>query len=125
MSNSSTAPDEILKFAENYQHNPNLHVVLDPYRAGVLLLRAKYATYDTITETLNARGVVVSQATVRNFCRRHQAEMKQLRNDLDRKHRETKGAPSVVVSGSSSASGKGSTTTDSGKPGPKIARDEL
>jgi intracellular sulfur oxidation DsrE/DsrF family protein len=53
----SNGQNEILKFAREYQHNPNQHVVLEPHKEAILLLRAKYATYDTNTETLKQKGV--------------------------------------------------------------------
>jgi len=121
--NPSPAVAELLQFAENYQHNPNQHIVLDPYQDAVLLLRAKYATYDTITETLRSKGVQVSEATVRNFCRRHHDEMKKLRAEQDRQRRENKAA--AADHSSSPAPKRTSTGSESGKPGPKIARDDL
>ena len=126
--NTTASGAEILKIAQDYKHNPNQHVVLNPYKEAVLLLRAKYATYDSITETLNEQGVKVSEATVRNFCRRHHTAMKQLRNDLERKNREA-ATTQTASSGSSEASPSAVTTrssfSETSKPGPKIARDEL
>ena len=125
MSNTPSSPAaELLKFAQDYQHNPNLHVALEPLKEAILLLRAKYATYDTITETLNERGIKVSETTVRKFCRIHQAEMKRLRGETERKRREAK-APDAGNASSATGGGKRPAFSDSGKPGPRIARDDI
>ena len=100
-------PDEILKFAQEYQHNPNQHIVLEPHKEAILLLRAKYATYDTIRETLNKNGVKVSEASVRRFCRTYYNEIKRLQSEVNRKRRKTEsthedatGHPEIRQSGS-------------------------
>ena len=119
----SNGQSEILKFAQEYQHNPNQHVALEPHKEAILLLRAKYATYDTITETLKQNGIKVSEASVRRFCRAHYGEIKQLQSETNRKRLETTTASSSA-SGSSTGTPR-SSFSESHKPGPKIARDDL
>ena len=119
----SNGQSEILKFAQEYQHNPNQHVVLEPHKEAILLLRAKYATYDTITQTLKQNGVEVSEASVRRFCRAHYVAIKQIQAETNRKRREIASA-SPTASSSSSGTTR-SSFSESHKPGPKIARDDL
>ena len=125
---SSNGLDEIKKFAQEYQHNPNQHIVLEPLKDDILLLRAKYATYDTITETLNKNGFKVSEASVRRFCRTYYNDIKRLQSEVNRKRRETAStqenstSPAGTPSGDSS---KRSSVSETGKPGPKIAREDF
>ena len=56
--------------------------VLENYKDSILLLRAKYASYEKISELLNERGVKVSVATVRKFCRKYQDEAQRLRAEI-------------------------------------------
>ncbi len=118
--------------ASDYQHNPIQHVILNPFKNSILTLRAKYATYETITSILNNNGVKVSEATVRKFCRTHLQEVKRLRTDIDRKRRETEGGtgpkPASLDLGDMTGptdAHRSSTTSDTSKPGPKIARERL
>jgi hypothetical protein len=121
-------PGEILKFAQEYQHNPNQHIALEPHKEAILVLRAKYATYDTITETLNKNGVKVSEASVRRFCRTNYNEIKRLQGEANRKRRESESTqqnppkPAAVAGGNSS---KQPSFSDLRQPGPKIAREDF
>jgi hypothetical protein len=134
MSNTSPSNEEIAakmdKRADDYLHNPTQHVILNPYQSSILKLRAKYATYESITSMLNEEGVKVSEATVRKFCRTHQQEVKRLRAEHDRKRRETP-APSNSrsedrnSSSSTEPAGRPLTTSEANRPGPKIARERL
>jgi hypothetical protein len=125
----SNGPDEILKFAQEYQHNPNQHVVLEPLKEAILLLRAKYATYDTITETLNKNGVKVSEASVRRFCRTYYNDIKRLQSEVNRKRRESTASTSTGAAGSPERPPAGGekrpSVSDTAKPGPKIAREDF
>jgi hypothetical protein len=127
----STGLSEVFKFAQEYQHNPNQHVVLEPLKDAILLLRAKYATYDTITETLNKNGIKVSEASVRRFCRTHYNEIKRLQSETNRKRRESIASTDTATrpAGSSETPPTGGEKrpqlSDMGKPGPKIAREDL
>lgn len=133
MSNSSASNSEIAakmdKRADDYEHNPTQHVILNPYQNSILKLRAKYATYESITSMLNEEGVKVSEATVRKFCRTHQQEVKRLRAENDRRRRETTGSANgrTEPGGTSSSElvSRPPSATDSSRPGPKIARERL
>ena len=91
-------------------------------------MRAKYATHDTITETLNKNGVNVTEASVRRFCRTYYSEIMRLQSEVNRKRRETASAqenstsPAGTTSGDSS---KRSSLSETNKPGPKIAREDF
>jgi hypothetical protein len=50
---------------------------------GVILLRAKHATYDKIVAMLEKIGVKTSIFSVSRFCRQHRAEIKKLRVHLE------------------------------------------
>lgn len=120
------------KLADDYQHNPIQHVILNPFKNSILKLRAKYATYENITATLTSNGVKVSEATVRKFCRTHLQEVKRLRIEIDRKRRETEvttesktTSRELSESTGSTAAHRSSLTSDASKPGPKIAREKL
>ena len=124
--NPSNGPDEILKFAQEYQHNPNQHLLLEPHKEAILLLRAKYATHDTITETLNKNGVNVTEASVRRFCRTYYNEIKRLQSEVNRKRREAASTNSTGPTGAPSGdSSKRSSLSETSKPGPKIAREDF
>jgi hypothetical protein len=141
MANPSTPPSEgtdyILEKARDYEHCPIQHTILNPHKTPILLLRAKYATYETITTILKDGGVKVSEATVRKFCRAHLQEVKRLRTEIDRLRRDpintaasnhvaakTSEAPPVEAPRPTAApeTPKPGFTT---KPGPKIARENL
>ncbi len=117
------------QIALDYEHNPVQHVILNPFKNSILMMRAKYATYEHITTTLNEQGVKVSEATVRKFCRTHQQEVKRLRAETDRKRREAAGSSQAKIetpqTSSSEPTSRPSSTMESGKPGPKIAREKL
>lgn len=66
MSNrSSLKTDPVVhfdEFARDYQYKSIRYSNLASYRNSILVLRAKNATYATITEILNQEGVKVSEA---------------------------------------------------------------
>jgi hypothetical protein len=133
MSNTTPSTSEIAanmdQIASDYEHNPIQHVILNPFKNSILVLRAKYATYELITTTLNEQGVKVSEATVRKFCRTHLQEVKRLRAETDRKRREVAGSGHVrseaPETSSSEPGNRPASTMESSKPGPKIARERL
>ncbi len=118
----------LLESARQYQHSVTPQTVLEPYKDAILLLRAKYASYEKISELLTTNGVQVSDTTVRNFCRRHHAQMRRLRTKLDAERRAaattqkpSPDAPAPAVPPSE----RPPLTPEIGKRGPRIARDEL
>ncbi len=57
--------------------------VLHQCKRGVILLRAKHATYEKIVAMLEKVGVKTSIFSVSRFCRQHRAEIKKLRVQLE------------------------------------------
>lgn len=80
--NPTETQEALLKAATDYNHNPTPQAILDPFREAILTLRAKFASYEIVTDMLTQHGVQVSIATVRRFCRRNHGDMKRIRNDL-------------------------------------------
>lgn len=120
--------EELAALADQYQHTVQSPSVLEPYKQPVLLLRAKYASYEQIADMLIQRGIQISTATVRRFCRTHHAEMKQLRHDIDEAKRRAVAGSSAAAAAPSTTqpqSQRPSLTADAGQRGPRIARDEL
>lgn len=121
---------ELMALAGQYQRVVQSPSVLEPYKEPLLLLRAKYASYEQITEMFNERGVNISLATVRKFCRKHNIEMKRMRQEIDAV--KNKEALDFNATDSSSKPSTAQTqterpplTTDAGERGPRIARDNL
>lgn len=120
--------EELAALADQYQHTVQSPSVLEPYKEPVLLLRAKYASYEQIADMLTQRGIQISTATVRRFCRTHHTEMKRLRHDIDESKRKTVAAPNAadaVPSANSPEPQRPSLTADAGQHSPRIARDDL
>jgi len=76
---------ELSTIATEYNHSVQQQSLLETYKDPILLLRAKYASYEKITELLQQKGIKVSVATVRKFCRKYQVEAKRLRAELEDK----------------------------------------
>jgi hypothetical protein len=103
--NPSNPVSELLQLARDYQHNPNQNSILGPFKKQVLLLRAKYATYVTITEILDQNSVKVSEATVRRFCRRYYVEIEHLRKEMDKGASGDRSAANVPMASTGSSEG--------------------
>jgi hypothetical protein len=73
----------LLQLAESFDPGEARRSVLYQYKRGVLLLRAKHATYDKIVTMLEKVGVKTSLFSVSRFCRQHRAEIKKLRVQLE------------------------------------------
>ena len=117
---------ELAAVAGQYQHVAQSLSALDPYKEPVLLLRAKYASYEYITDLLNQRGVQLSIATVRKFCRKHNAEMRQLRHKIeDAKRKQNAPQTDIPISGDKTELLKFTPVANPGNNGPKIARDDI
>ena len=116
-----TTPAEILNIAKQYQHVARHSSILEPFKDGVLLLRAKDASYENIATTLNGNGINVLAATIRKFCLRYGAEIKRLRNDKQRLPDD----PVTTAKSNDSSTTRSSLDSMISKPGPKIARDRI
>lgn len=128
MSTNPIVHDELVQVASQYQHVTQSASLLEPYKEPLLVLRAKYASYEQITEILNQRGVRVSLATVRKFCRKHSAEMKRMRVEIEEgKRLEAEAAagsqPAIPLNLESTQ--RPPLTADAGQRGPRIARNDL
>jgi len=73
----------LLHLAESFDPGAARRSVLHQYTRGVILLRAKHATYDKIVAMLEKVGVKTSIFSVSRFCRQHRAEIKRLRVQLE------------------------------------------
>ena len=73
----------LLHLAESFDPGAARRSVLHQYKRGVILLRAKRATYDKIVVMLEKVGVKTSIFSVSRFCRQHRAEVKRLRVQLE------------------------------------------
>src|SRR5271170_86615 len=80
--NNQELQADLAKVAAEYNHSVLQQAVLENYKDSILLLRAKFASYEKIAELLNERGIKVSVATVRKFCRKYQDEAQRLRNEI-------------------------------------------
>ncbi len=112
-------PTEILNIAKQYHPVARHASILEPYKEGVLLLRAKDASYENIATTLNGNGLQVSAATIRKFCLRYGAEIKRLRVESQRKPDD----PVTISKPNDSSTTRSSLDSMMSKPGPKIARE--
>jgi len=114
-------PADILNIANQYQHVARHSSILEPFKDGVLLLRAKDASYENIATTLNGNGINVSAATIRKFCLRHTAEIKRLRSEKQRSPDD----PVTTAKPTDSPTTRSPSTSMISRPGPKIARDKI
>ena|SRR5450631_1926362 len=121
--NNQELQADLAKVAAEYNHSVLQQAVLENYKDSILLLRAKYASYEKISELLNERDIKVSVATVRKFCRKYQDEAQRLRTEIETDAvTEQKPTPQPTVPTNEN---RPSLTSDPGKRGPRPARDEL
>jgi hypothetical protein len=120
---------ELSTIATEYNHSVQQQSLLETYKDPILLLRAKYASYEKITELLQAKGIKVSVATVRKFCRKYQADAKRLRSELEgRPASATENEHQPPQDETPTPTGREQRpplTTEPGKRGPRTARDTL
>ncbi|MDB4793519.1 hypothetical protein OAG63_00635 [Methylacidiphilales bacterium] len=81
--NAERSEKALLQLAESFDPGAARRSVLHQYKRGVLLLRAKHATYDKIVAMLKEVGVKTSIFSVSRFCRQYRAEIKKLRVQLE------------------------------------------
>lgn len=120
---------ELSTIATEYNHSVQQQSLLESYKNPILLLRAKYASYEKITELLQLKGIRVSVATVRKFCRKYQTEAKRLRAELEGTPppaTENEAEPRQDESPmATSKEQRPPLTAEPGKRGPRTARDTL
>ena len=110
---------DLAKVASEYNHSVLQQAVLENYKDSILLLRAKYASYEKIAELLNERKIKVSVATVRKFCRKYVEEAKRLRIQIEADALPEQTEPLVRQES------RPALTSEPGKRGPRPARDGL
>ena len=128
MTTPTNIHDALLESAEQYQHSVTPQAVLEPYKDAILLLRAKHASYEKITDTLTMHGVQISVSTVRKFCLRYHTELERRRAVIEVERgavvagEKSSPAPSVAAPPSSEHSPP---AFGIGKRSSRIARDKL
>jgi len=83
LENAEDSEKALLQLAESFDPGAARRSVLHQYKRGVLLLRAKHATYEKIAAMMEKVGVKTSLFSVSRFCRQHRAEIKKLRVQLE------------------------------------------
>ena len=121
--NNQELQADLAKVAAEYNHSVLQQAVLENYKDSILLLRAKYASYEKISELLNERDIKVSVATVRKFCRKYQEEAQRLRAEIaEDSGMEDKPTPQPIAPANNN---RPPLTSEPGKRGPRTARDQL
>ena len=121
--NNQELQADLAKVAAEYNHSVLQQAVLENYKDSILLLRAKYASYEKIAELLHERNIKVSVATVRKFCRKYHEEAQRLRIEIEADAvTEQKPAPLPTAP---AGEARPPLTSDPGKRGPRPARDQL
>ena len=121
--NNQELQADLARVAAEYNHSVLQQAVLENYKDSILLLRAKYASYEKISELLNERDIKVSVATVRKFCRKYQEEAQRLRAEIaEDSGMEDKPTPQPIAPANNN---RPPLTSEPGKRGPRTARDQL
>ena len=121
--NNQELQADLARVAAEYNHSVLQQAVLENYKDSILLLRAKYASYEKISELLNERDIKVSVATVRKFCRKYQEEAQRLRAEIAADSgMEDKPTPQPS---SPANNNRPPLTSEPGKRGPRPARDNF
>src|SRR6202000_2711411 len=97
--NNQELQADLAKVAAEYNPSVLQQAVLENYKDSILLLRAKFASYEKIAGLLNERGITVSVATVRKFCRKYQEETQRLRTEIETGSGPTEKAQSPTGAG--------------------------
>jgi hypothetical protein len=96
----------LLQLAESFDPGEARRSVLYQYKRGVILLRAKHATYVKIVTMLEKVGVKTSLFSVSRFCRQNRAEIKKLRVQLESRKPPADVAEPLAQAGHSSESNR-------------------
>ena len=121
--NNQELQADLARVAAEYNHSVLQQAVLENYKDSILLLRAKYASYEKISELLSERDIKVSVATVRKFCRKYQEEAQRLRVEIAADSgMDDKPTPQPTAPANNN---RPPLTSEPGKRGPRTARDQL
>jgi hypothetical protein len=117
---------DLAKVAAEYNHSVLQQAMLETYKESLLLLRAKYASYEAIVKLLAERGIKVSVGTIRKFCLTNEPDIKRLRVELKERpiSDEDESSPASLT-GASTSESRTPLTAEPGKRGSKIARDQF
>src|SRR5258708_23765530 len=121
--NNQELQADLAKVGAEYNHSVLQQAVLENYKDSILLLRAKFASYEKIAELLNERGIKVSVATVRKFCRKYLDEVQRLRSEIA--ENMGTGTQEALQPAAPATEGRPPLTSEPGKRGPRTARDTL
>jgi len=113
----------LLDDARRYDPAQHTRSLLAPYRDVLLLQRAKFMSYEQISATLMRHGLKVSPAAIGCFCRRHLSKA-----EIESKRRELDGGKTAAGNGTTNSATRPvapltPTARETGRRGPKIARD--
>lgn len=110
---------------ETRRYDPALHTrsLLAPFGDVILLQRAKWMSYEQIAATLTRHGLRISPAAVGCFCRRNftKAQIARLRQQFGSRPAKPAHAADVKTAPFQASS----VSRESGRRGPKIARDDF
>lgn len=126
-------PDELARRliadAEHYDAAAHTRSLLAPYRAALLLQRAKFMSYEQISSTLARHGINVSPTAIGVFCRRNftKAEIERVRRERAIRPSPTpqQELPGITTTASQSPPSPSAPQPPAGQRGPKIARDDF
>ena len=113
----------LLDDAKRYDPAQHTRSLLAPFRDVLLLQRVKFMSYEQIAATMTRHGLKVSPAAVGCFCRRHFTKA-----EIDNLRRKDSSRPAVETGTSARSSPRPPGTAavrESGRRGPKIARDDF
>ena len=115
----------LLHLAESFDPGAARRSVLHQYKRGVILLRAKHATYDKIVAMLQKVGVKTSIFSVSRFCRQHRAEIKKLRVQLESRKPPAEASEPLSRTGDIPASSSGASFAPVDRQQPTTRRNKF
>jgi hypothetical protein len=123
--NAEDSEQALLHLAESFDPGAARRSVLHQYKRGVILLRAKHATYDKIVAMLEKVGVKTSIFSVSRFCRQHRAEIKKLRVQLESRKPPVEAPEAFSRTGDIPAASPGASFAPSDRQQPTIRRNKF
>ena len=115
----------LLHLAESFDPGAARRSVLHQYKRGVILLRAKHATYDKIVAMLEKVGVKTSIFSVSRFCRQHRAEIKRLRVQLESRRPPAEASEPLSRTGDIPATSPGASFAPADRQQPTTRRNKF
>lgn len=115
----------LLHLAESFDPGAARRSVLHQYKRGVILLRAKHATYDKIVTMLEKVGIKTSIFSVSRFCRQHRAEIKRLRVQLESRKPPVETSEPLSRASDSPAARPGAPLAPAGQQQPTTRRNKF